>query len=271
MQRQPAVAGQFYPGDPRTLRQTVLELLPPQAREMSVSGIVSPHAGYRYSGGIAGETFARIRVPQKVVVLGPNHQGIGHRAAVYARGSWLSPLGETPVDEDLAARILQACPVLAADTVAHSREHSLEVQLPFIQVRSPAVTIVPICLGSLSLEELLALGEGLGKTLMETPEEVLIVASSDMTHYEEAETARTKDMRAIARILELDAEGLFKTVRDGAITMCGVLPTVVMLVAVRSLGAVRGELVRYGNSGEVSGDHEAVVGYAGVVVPTPER
>jgi hypothetical protein len=270
MQRQPAVAGQFYPGNTGTLRQTVHGLLPRQAKEMTAAGIVSPHAGYRYSGGIAGETFARVHVPQKVVLLGPNHHGIGHRAAVYASGSWLSPLGETLIDEDLAGRILLSCPVLAADTVAHSREHSLEVQLPFIQVRAPGATIVPICLGSLSLEELLALGEGLGKTLAETPEEVLIVASSDMTHYEEAETARTKDMRAIDRILELDAEGLFRTVRDGGITMCGVLPTVVMLGAVRFLGAVRGELVRYGNSGEVSGDHDAVVGYAGVVVPAGE-
>ncbi len=267
MQRKPAVAGQFYPGDAATLRQTVSDLLAPAAAPLPAFGIVSPHAGYIYSGAIAGETFAAVRVPQQVVILGPNHHGLGHPAAVYPSGSWLTPLGETQIDMGLAERILKACPAMAADPAAHRMEHSLEVQLPFIQLRAPGATIVPVCLGRLSLEELLAMGEGLGKALSQSDSEVLIVASSDMTHYEPAEEAREKDMRAIARILEVDPAGLYRTVSERAISMCGVLPTVVMLAAARWLGATAGELVRYGHSGEVSGDRGAVVGYAGVVVP----
>jgi len=267
MQRDPAVAGQFYPGDSETLRHAVSGLLCAPAAPRRAFGIVSPHAGYIYSGAIAGETFASVLVPQKVVILGPNHHGLGHPAAIYPSGSWVTPLGETAIDEELAVAILESCPGTAFDRGGHRLEHSLEVQLPFIQVRAPSATIVPICLGRLALEELLAMGEGLARVLSGCGSEVLIVASSDMSHYEPSGVAREKDMRAIDRILAVDPEGLYATVREGAISMCGVLPTVVFLAAARRLGATSAELVRYGHSGEVSGDHDAVVGYAGVVVP----
>jgi MEMO1 family protein len=266
MQRPPAVTGQFYPDQPEQLRQLVERLLVSSEPARPALGVVSPHAGYLYSGAIAGATFAGVKAPSTAVILGPNHHGLGHPAAVFASGSWLTPLGETPVDRHLADRILRECPGVGSDALAHRYEHSLEVQLPFLQVLSPELSIVPICLSHAPLPELLALGESLGALLADSGDDVLVVASSDMTHYEPGETARGKDLKAIENILALDPEGVYRTVRDERISMCGVVPVVVMLAAARRRGAVRAQLVRYGNSGEVTGDQSEVVGYAGVIV-----
>ena len=266
MQRPPAVAGQFYPDQADQLRRLVERLLVSAEPEQSALGVMSPHAGYLYSGTIAGATFAGVKAPKTAVILGPNHHGLGHPAAVFASGSWLTPLGETAINRQLADRILRECPGVASDVLAHRYEHSLEVQLPFLQLRSPELSIVPICLSYAPLPQLLALGEALGALLAETGDDVLVVASSDMTHYEPGETARGKDMRAIERILALDPEGVYQTVREGRISMCGVVPVVVMLAAARRRGAVRAKLVHYGNSGEITGDQSEVVGYAGVIV-----
>lgn len=267
MQRRPAVAGHFYPENPERLRRMVEGFMAGgREGEQPAFGIISPHAGYIYSGAVAGETFARIRVPQTVVIVGPNHHGIGHPAALYAEGNWVTPLGEIEVDEDLAATIQLECPVLRSDPAAHRLEHSLEVQVPFIQSKAPAASIVPICLGFLPLEDLLDLGEGLGRAIASWSNEVLIVASTDMTHYESGESARQKDSRALDRVLALDPEGLWETVRRERISMCGAVPTVVMLAAARHLGASSATLVRYSNSGDVTGDQSRVVGYAGGLV-----
>ncbi|BCR04908.1 MEMO1 family protein [Desulfuromonas versatilis] len=265
MRRNPAVAGQFYPGTAEELRHSLGRLIPVSREPHKAFGIVSPHAGYLYSGAIAGETFARVEVPRRVVILGPNHQGLGHRAGVYAGGSWLTPLGEARIDEPLAEEILQGCPALAADETCHRFEHSLEVQVPFIQTRAPGASIVPICLRGAALDELLELGRHLGKTLARH-DDVLMVASSDMTHYESGERARKKDMLALEKVLDLDPQGLYLVVREKGITMCGVVPVVVMLAAALEMGAQKATLVRYGNSGEVTGDQSEVVGYAGVIV-----
>ncbi len=266
MERQPAVAGQFYPVKAESLRKLLSELIPSPSSKRPALGIISPHAGYVYSGAIAGKTFARVEIPGKIVILGPNHHGFGPPAAVYPSGTWLTPLGKVGIDSRLAQDILRSCPKMTADEAAHRFEHSLEVQVPFIQALAPEATIVPICLGHVPLPDLLAMGEALGKVLSEQGRGVLMVASSDMTHYEPGEAAREKDRRALDRILALDPEGLFRTVREGEISMCGVLPVVVMLVAARQLGAARATLVHYGNSGDVTGDQSQVVGYAGVIV-----
>jgi len=266
MQRPPAVAGQFYPDQPDQLRRLVERLLTSPEPGQPAFGVMSPHAGYLYSGTIAGATFAGVKAPKTAVILGPNHHGLGHPAAVFASGSWLTPLGETAIDRQLADRILRECPGVASDVLAHRYEHSLEVQLPFLQVRSPELSIVPICLSHAPLPQLLALGETLGAILAEAGDDTLVVASSDMTHYEPGETARNKDMKIIERILAFDAEGVYQTVRDERISMCGVVPVVVMLAAARRQGADHAKLVRYGNSGEVTGDQSEVVGYAGVIV-----
>lgn len=266
MVRFPAVAGQFYPKHPAALAHTIDQLVPPVAKTRAAVGIMVPHAGYVYSGAVAGKTFASVAIPDEVIILGPNHHGIGHQIAVYSRGGWDTPLGTVPIAETLANAILLACPTAAADEQAHLREHSLEVQVPFLKTRHDRVTIVPMCIGRVSLDILLALGDGLARALRPRPQLPLLVASTDMTHYESGETARRKDHLALEQVLALDPEGLYRTVRDQHISMCGVLPTVIMLRAARSLGATSAELIGYANSGDVTGDQREVVGYAGVVV-----
>lgn len=265
MRRNPAVAGQFYPGTAEELRTSLGRLMPVSKETRQAIGIVSPHAGYIYSGAIAGETFGRVQVPRRVVILGPNHHGLGHPAGVYAQGGWLTPLGEAQIDDELATAILDGCPTLARDEACHRFEHSLEVQVPFVQARFPEASIVPICLRGASLEALLEMGRGLGKVLARAGE-VLMVASSDMTHYESGESARRKDMLALQKVLDLDPAGLYDVVLEKGISMCGVVPVVVMLAAALEMGAQKTTLVRYGNSGDVTGDQSEVVGYAGVIV-----
>ncbi len=264
MLRSPAVAGQFYPGREAALRQMLDDMLPAGDEKIAAFGVMSPHAGYVYSGKVAGKTLAGTAIPDKVIILGPNHHGVGHPAAVFEQGSWLTPLGEVRIAEDLTAMILDECPMTAADTVAHRYEHSLEVQVPFLQHLLPEVRIAPICISRLSLDELLQMGEGLASAVASCAVRPLIVASSDMTHFESGAVAHHKDFLAIEKILALDPEGLYDTVRSNCISMCGVIPTVVMLQALNCLGASEAELVAYSNSGDVTGDQSDVVGYAGV-------
>lgn len=266
MLRAPAVADQFYPGRPAILREQLQQLVPMGVEQRAAFGVVSPHAGYVYSGGVAGKVFAGVAIPHEVIILGPNHHGIGAQVAVDTRSGWAMPLGTVSICGELAAAVLASCPQATADTEAHRFEHSLEVQVPFLQTVQNDLSIVPICIGRVPLDELLALGDGLAVAMRTRPSLPLLVASSDMTHYESAEVARRKDHLALQHVLDLDPEGLFRTVRDQRISMCGVLPTVVMLRAALALGATRAELVAYANSGDVTGDQRQVVGYAGVVV-----
>lgn len=266
MQRFPAVSGQFYPDNPRILKGQIESFLAAAPEPVDAIGIVSPHAGYVYSGAIAGAVIGSTRIPDTVIVMGPNHQGLGERAAIFIEGSWQTPLGSCPIASDLASRLLDACPLLAPDELAHRYEHSLEVQVPFLLACNPDVSLVPICLGHLPLDRLLELGEAVAGVLGSMEKRPLLLASSDMSHYVSARTARTQDMLAIERVLDLDPEGLYRVVRDNRISMCGVLPTVVMLAAARQLGASSADLVRYGHSGDVTGDDTEVVGYAGIRV-----
>jgi len=266
MLRQAAVAGQFYSRDRDDLYREVASFVSSEAAPQGVVGAMVPHAGYIYSGAVAGAVFSRIEIPHQVVILGPNHHGFGHAGAVYAAGGWQTPLGTTPVAASLAADILAHCPLLSADSLAHRHEHSLEVQLPFLQILRRDVEIVPICLGQLGLDDLLAIADGLAAVCARQKQPPLLLASSDMSHYEPGTIARRKDQLAIDRILALDPEGLYQTVRREQISMCGVLPTVVLLAAGTRLGAGRAELVRYANSGDVTGDQSEVVGYAGITL-----
>lgn len=264
MQRPPAVAGRFYPDNADELRRMVEGFLGENTGNAAI-GLMVPHAGYLYSGAIAGQTFAQVHPPSRVVLLGPNHHGIGPARALAPAGEWLTPLGGCRIDVELQRRILQACPEVAIDALAHRHEHSLEVQVPFIQVQAPAATIVPIVLGTQPLASLLNFGAALGRLLAEEGG-ALLVASSDLTHYETAKIAESKDRQALRHIVELDAEGLFQTVRQRRISMCGVLPVVAMLAAARQLGGRQGRLIDYGHSGAITGDDQQVVGYAGVVI-----
>jgi AmmeMemoRadiSam system protein B len=266
MQRHPAVAGQFYAGSGEQLRHELAALVPLSADKKKVMGVISPHAGYLYSGPVAGKLFAAIEIPATVLILGPNHRGIGAAAALHPAGEWLTPLGPVPVDARLNSLLLKHVPFVQSDSVAHQYEHSLEVQLPFLQLLRPDVSIAALCLGFGDYPAAEALGLGIAAAVREFGEGVLIVASSDMTHYEPAATARVKDNKALERVEAFDPEGLLKICRSERITMCGVVPTAVMLVAARELGATQCERVAYATSGDITGDNRQVVGYAGVTV-----
>lgn len=263
--RSPAVAGSFYPGSARELDRVVRSFTRDEPDRVAARGIVVPHAGYIYSGGVAGEVFSRVFLPSRHLLFCPNHTGMGAEAALMAEGAWRMPWGDVPIDEELAARLSAACPFLREDPAAHREEHSLEVQLPFLYRFRPAFTFVPVALGHLSLAECRSLGEAAAAVLRETPEPVLLIASSDMSHYLPDATARAKDRKAIDAMLALDPEALHRTVRTERISMCGVIPATVLLFAVRALGAASAHLVRYATSGDVSGDRDRVVGYAGLL------
>ncbi|MFA5073974.1 MAG: AmmeMemoRadiSam system protein B [Nitrospirota bacterium] len=269
MLRIPAVAGRFYKGNPESLKKQIAEFVIPAERRNAI-GIMSPHAGFQYSGTVAGAVYSSIHLPDTIVLIGPNHTGFGAAVSIMTKGEWETPLGTVPIDEQLAASILSKSRRMYEDTLAHVQEHSLEVQLPFIQYFKTDFKIVPIQMLDTRLDTCLEVGKAIGEAIQELSKQsrlnALIVASSDMTHYESAAVAKENDFKAIQKILSLDPEGLYKTVKQLAITMCGVGPTVAMLVAAKLLGATKAELIKYANSGDVSGDYNQVVGYAGVVI-----
>lgn len=266
--REPAVAGTFYPGNPENLREEVQGYLraEPQTTPIQALGMVSPHAGYMYSGHVAGAVFSRLKIPQKLLVLCPNHTGLGVQASINLAGRWKTPLGETKIDSSLARHIQELFPLIEEDSQAHAREHALEVQLPFLQVLRPDFEFVPICLSHFSWEECREIGEAMAKLIQKSSEEILMVASSDMNHYEDQETTLRKDQIAIDCILELDPELLYQRVHEEGISMCGIIPTTCMMVAANELGAKKAILVKHATSGDVSGDYSAVVGYAGIII-----
>lgn len=266
MIRKARFAGSWYPGDPVSLRAALERFVRPELPEIGALGIVSPHAGYVYSGAVAGKTYARVLVPNLAVVACVNHRGIGARAALMASGSWETPFGTVPVEESFCRLLLQNCPLLADDATAHQREHSLELQVPFLQYRSPHVRLAPICLQDLSYAECEALGRAIAETIRAFGERALLVASTDMSHFEPQEIARELDRQAIEKILALDPKRLYDVVRRKRISMCGVIPTTAILSACLELGASQTELVCYATSGDVSGDVSSVVGYAGIVI-----
>ena len=263
MDREPAVAGRFYTDDAATLVRQVDRFLAAGGPRVRARGLVAPHAGYVYSGAGAGAVYARVDVPKRVIVLGPNHTGLGKAAALWPGGTWHLPSGDVPVDAALTAA-LAASPLVEADPEAHLLEHSLEVQLPFLARARPDVAIAALCLGPLSYEQCEELGNDVAAAAREAG--ALVVASSDMSHYVPAAVARRQDGRALDRVLALDARGLHRVVHEEAITMCGVVPATVMLAAARVLGARSAKVVRYATSGDVTGDDASVVGYAGAVV-----
>lgn len=268
MIRLPFVAGRFYPDDPERLCADVDSFVASggDGKKIRARACVVPHAGYIYSGSVAGEVYRRVEIPPRVILLGPRHFPRGAPLAILSDGAWQTPLGMAPIDHLLAEKIAQAFPLLREDAVAHSAEHSLEVQLPFLQRLAPSFAFVPIVIGPAQWEHLDELGHALAGVIAAQREPVLLIASSDMNHYESDAITREKDRKAIDQILALDARKLFDTVRDENISMCGYAATVATLIAAQELSATQGELVRYGTSGEVNGDLREVVGYAGIVI-----
>jgi AmmeMemoRadiSam system protein B len=264
--RRPAVAGSFYDGEAERLERDVRSHLAVGGETKPAFGAIVPHAGYIYSGPVAGAVYAQIAIPKTAVVLCPNHTGRGARAALDPSEAWRTPLGDVPVDRRLADRLMELAPSLEKDAAAHAREHSLEVQLPFLQVRRPDIALVPICLGATSLDLCREVGRALATLAAEEKEKPLFVASSDMNHYESRQIGRSKDDRALARVEALDAEGLFSTVLAENITMCGFLPATALLFAAREAGVTSARVVARRDSGDETGDTSSVVGYAGVIL-----
>jgi AmmeMemoRadiSam system protein B len=271
--RAPAVAGRFYPASAAELDAQVAGLLGAAGGQAPrrACAVMAPHAGYVYSGGVAAKVFAAIEVPARVILLGPNHTGRGARVSAMTGGTWQMPGAHVAVDEELAGAILDASSVAEADETAHQLEHALEVELPFLRARQPGLRIVPVVLGRLSAREAVEFGEALHRAVTRVRAahagaDVLVVASSDMSHYLPDEIARRVDRTALAPLLAFDPEGLHRTVVEHDISMCGFVPATAMLAYARRAGAEQPELVAYATSAEAFGDKSRVVGYAGVVL-----
>jgi hypothetical protein len=264
--RQPAVAGHFYPGQPESLLTEIRSYTDVDGEPIAALGCVVPHAGYMYSGHVAGAVYARLVLPTRFLILCPNHTGAGRRLAIMSEGSWVTPLGEAQIDTELAEALKRNCDLLEEDSAAHRSEHASEVQLPFLQALVPEFSFVPIAVGVGQFEPLRELGLAIAETLQQEKQRILVVASSDMNHYEPDDVTRIKDGRAIERMLDLDPEGLYEVVVRQNITMCGFGPAVAMLTAAKGLGANKAQLIKYATSGDISGDRDTVVGYAGIAI-----
>src|SRR5271165_1777073 len=249
--RHPAVAGRFYPRDEDTLREEVRTYLSPTPDQKLVRalGCIVPHAGYMYSGHVAGAVFAALEIPHLCLVVCPNHTGVGRPLAIMSEGAWETPLGNVAIDNHFAAALKHRCPLLHEDSSAHRNEHAAEVELPFLQLCQPQLKFVPVAIGTGQFDALEQLGEAIADVIAAQNDPVLIVASSDMNHYESDAITRVKDHSAIEPILALDARALYDVVKQQNISMCGLGPAVAMLTAVKRLGAKSAELIKYATSG----------------------
>ena len=266
MIREPAVAGQFYPDRPRELNSMIRGMVDESVPKEDAIGLIVPHAGYIYSGAVTGATLSRIKFKDTFIVIGPNHTGAGKPLSIMTEGVWKTPLGEVEIDSELARRILSASKYLQEDSQAHEYEHSIEVQLPFLQYFKPNIKLVPIILSYVGGDVYKEIGKEIAGAIKDLARGVVIIASSDMTHYEPQEYAREKDSQAIDAILALDEDLLLKRVKGLDITMCGYAPAICMISAAKELGTQGAKLVKYQTSGDTTGDYSSVVGYAGVII-----
>jgi len=266
MIRKPAQAGRFYPAEPELLKKEVKRYIKENAEKQSVKGIVVPHAGYIYSGRAAGSVYSCITMKDNFIILGPNHTGLGPDTSIMCKGEWAMPNGNVKIKKELAEEILEGGnEIIEEDTSSHTHEHSIEVQIPFIQHFKKDFSIIPIAMRDYSPTTCSTISKAIAGAVNSFPS-TLIIASSDMSHYEPRAAAEKKDRLAIEKILKLDPEGLLKVVTEEEISMCGAGPVAVMLFAAKALGARKSRLVFYNTSAEASGDYSAVVGYAGIIV-----
>jgi AmmeMemoRadiSam system protein B len=283
--REPAVAGMFYPADRAGLEELVEYCFIgpggpgklPEARAggaRCITGLVSPHAGLVYSGSVAAWAYGRLAedgVPDTAVIIGPNHRAWHPAVALSDESAWKTPFGEVPLNADIARHIAERVEVARIDPRAHAYEHSLEVQLPFLQYVSRlagvSISIVPVLLGAAETDTL-DFARGLGSAIAEAVrgQSAVIIASTDFTHYEPAGRAKEKDSKAIEGILHMDEAELLQTAASLDLSMCGVVPTAATIAACKSLGATSAELLAYRSSGDVTGDYSEVVGYASLLV-----
>lgn len=267
--RPPAVAGSFYEGTPARLRAQVeacFAVNPPAPQKQRFIGAVVPHAGLMYSGHVAAAFYAVAELPRRFVILCPNHTGAGHFAAINREGAWRTPFGDVPIDTPLADALMAETPLFADDARAHAREHSLEVQLPFLQHLLGDFTFVPICLGAHRYDYAEEAGRAIAAVLKSEKDAIGILASSDLNHYEDQQSTMRKDQLAIDQIAARDPRQLWDVVEDSDISMCGFIPSTAMLVAANALGATEAKLLKHATSGDVNGDYSQVVGYASMLI-----
>lgn len=266
MNRSPAVAGKFYSSSDSELRKEVASYIKKDLPKEDVICAISPHAGYMYSGGVAGAVFSRINYPKSIILIGPNHTGMGEKISIYSKGDWELPNGNVKIDDLLSNQIIKNTKLIKEDVQSHVWEHSLEVQIPFIQFFFKDFKIVPIVIKYIDLESCKEIGNAISQAISNYSEKVLIIVSSDMTHYEPDSAVRKKDKMAIDKIINLDPEGLYNVVKTKNITMCGFIPAVIGLFASLKLNAKSAEVVGYATSGEINNDYNSVVGYAGIII-----
>lgn len=267
--RPPAVAGSFYEGTPERLAAQVDRCFaanPPAPRKERFLGAVVPHAGLMYSGHVAAAFYASVELPKRLIILCPNHTGAGHFAAIHREGAWRTPFGDAAVDTPLADALMARTKLLADDVRAHAREHSLEVQLPFLQRLLPDFTFVPICLGAHRYDYAEEIGRAIAAVVKEEREPVAILASSDLNHYEDQRTTLRKDQLAIDEVLRRNPRELWRVVDEHDVSMCGFIPATTMLIAVNELGATEAKLIKHATSGDINGDYGRVVGYGAIKV-----
>ncbi|MDD2688809.1 MAG: AmmeMemoRadiSam system protein B [Candidatus Omnitrophica bacterium] len=266
--RKPAVAGTFYPLSAKAIESQIKSFIKAQAGKKEAIACMLPHAGYMYSGRVAAETLCGIKIKKNIILLGPNHTGYGAPFSIMSEGIWQTPLGEIKINSELAKTLLKNSQYLKDDALAHTYEHSLEVELPILQYFKTDFEIVPIIFMSDDIGSLKKIGEEIAKAIKDTgsPDSVLIIASSDMTHYEPQAQAEEKDKQAIEAILSLDEDKLIAKIGQLSISMCGYAPVTVMIKIAKILGAKSAELIKYQTSGDVTGDKDSVVGYAGITV-----
>jgi len=264
MLRDPIVAGMFYEKDVPALKKHISQYIIQKQDKYKAKAIVVPHAGYIYSGRVAGEVYSSVEIPDLIIIMGPNHTGAGKPISVMTEGAWRTPLGDVKINEPLANEIIKKCPVATKDTHAHLKEHSVEVQLPFLQYIKKSFSFIPVVLGDYNINNLQVFADSIADVFKER--EVLIIASTDLTHYEDSDSARAKDSLVLNNIEKLDEEEMLKEIEDKDISMCGWMPTYVALRAAKSIGATKGIVIKYMNSGDVSGDYSQVVGYGGAVI-----
>lgn len=266
--RKPAVAGQFYPSSKQGLKNQIETLINKDAKKEDIIACVLPHAGYKYSGRVAAETVSQINIKDKIILLGPNHTGYGAQFSIMTSGIWQTPLGEVKIDSHLTEQLLTHSKYLEADELAHTYEHSIEVELPFLQYFKNDFEIAPLVILSEDIGILKEIGREIANSinLSGIKSSVMLIASSDMTHYESQEQAQKKDQTAIKAILELNEDKLMQTIQRLNISMCGYAPVIVMLSCAKLLGASQARLVKYQTSGDITGERDSVVGYAGIII-----
>jgi MEMO1 family protein len=273
--RRPAVAGIFYPRDPFELNQAIERSfkdqrfgpnkLPPSGSKRRIYGIVSPHAGYLYSSAVAANGFYEVSSMEfdDVVMIGPNHYGIGTGAAIMNTGLWETPLGQVEINQELSSVISKNSEIIDLDDFAHSKDHCLEVQLPFVQYIKKKFRIVPIILIMQDRQTAEDIGRSIAQSIINTKS--LLIASSDFTHYESNSEAHRKDMELIKAILSLDILKFYTTLERENVSACGYGAIASIMTAAKNLGATKGELLKYATSGDIIGDTNTVVGYSSIV------